>query len=506
MAEKIFEAGLDAVALGLRPGVQTLSRGFWSDARNVLFDAFGAHAVPGRQYVQFTDLLFDSASGNFDSATGFFDEVTGTNEELTTLLGGEVTGLNTLFVEGTRRLIIGTRTKLFSYSGSDPATEIGTGFTGYGDGAGARDATRWSFAPWGAWFAATNGVDAAQYWNGSAIGAIPDTPFTRCEVLFAMGPNLVAWNTSNGVGWIEWCANDDLTEWDPSASPSAGNLQARNIRSPGRAAAPLSNGAYALYTETEIRILRRVSAELVFGVFDGPVGFGAVSKNSIVVVGGLHYGLQSNGIFTTDGFSARMMTYPLFGTWLEKAINWEQRSKISGYYSRATNEICWAVPTAGSLHNNLVVRYNLSTGQISFSNLAFTVGLSADFLTYPIVGTQGGAVFAADKLWCDCGTAVERWAQSVPLDFGARNRWKTLDVLQIELDEDQGGLDLTIGTHETVEGEVAWGTPVALDPGVNQIYPNVDGIFFTFKFSRTGTAEWTLARLQGFGTINGRDF
>lgn len=500
MSELIFEVGLDEMSTGLRLGVHRTKRGLWNSARGMQFDKYGVHAARGRKQMLSTNLLFDSAPGEFDATAGLFDNAVGTSFPLTSPLTTPITGIYAhLHQNRTRQVVFGDLNSLYRYAGAE-AQLIDSGFHGMADASAGYRATQWSMTSYGNWVLATNGVDAPVILkNGEGTTPLANVPFEYAEVLFKFGPHVVAVNTSNGHNWVEWCAEDSPEQWDPQAYPTAGNLPLWDLENPIIAAKSLGE-FWGLYTENELQLMRRVSSTYIFGVFPALQGVGAVSKNSVVVVGGINYGITRQGIFRTDGVSVQWLSYPKMERWFETAVNWDQRSKIVGWDSRSTHEVCWAVPTQSAQNNNAVLRFNYETGEFGLTTDNVTAAAEQGVWQFPVLGYSNGIVAFGDDTYGDMGAGMQREVVTVPMDFGVRTAWKHLDVLQLE---SEGEFQVEVGWAETISGEMTWADPVQVNDEISELPICLDGVFFQMRFSAVGTEYWSLSGIKAFGSVTG---
>lgn len=499
----IFEADLKLVSSGLFPGLNRLSAPLWESSENIDFGGFGAATSKGASAVDFDVFLFDTAAGNFDSASGLFDDLSGATA-LMPPTNKEVIGLCAVIrSDGTMWIFFGTRDKLYGYDGATLDTSATT-YTGIKDSGGTLRATQWSMVTVGDWIIASNGVDATQIRKTTTWADLTGPSFTWAKIVRKYGPYVIAINTSNGGKLVEWCSDDNVENWTPAADNTAGNLLLRELTSDPIAAEMLGS-FLAIYTESQLlRFVYRPNA-FVFGV-DGVIsGCGAVSKSSIIPAAGVHYGLQKQGIFKTDGFSISWVDYPAFGEWLKNNVNWEQHAKISGYHDPWRKQLRWSVPLTGSLDNNFEIVYNYVTGAISSGSAVFYSALEKDVFEFPLIGSNNGGVLFAQYGEDYRGNAVTRSVQTKPLDCGARTEWKYVDYVETELKVNSGsGPTISIGWQETADGPITWTTPETVNLTVNQNFIRVSGVFLTLRWeSSSDDDDWSISGFKIFGTRDG---
>lgn len=511
MSEKLAEFGPKEIPSGLWPGFTPLLSPLWEDARNVRFIPSGVHSMLGFYQMLFSSELFDSASGLFDSASGLFDAgVSGSGTPMDVGSTEKITGIFQMRPSsGAPRVFAGTLSRMTMYEGG-ATSALSTSFTGITDATLLSAPTYWSFAPFGDWCIFTNGVDNIQiYKTGATCAALAGSPPSRAEIVRKLGPHVLLFNTTNGANSLEWCAEGNPEQWDPSTYPTAGRLPLQDLENPIVAAELLGDTGIAVYTSNEMQAVRYNGGSFLFGARVAGQGFGAASKNAIVPVGSLHYGIDRNGVFKSDGAQFMTVSSEQFGSWLSRKVNWEQAAKIAGYHSRDEQSVKWAVPVDGSIEPNLVIVYNYRQNNFSFSDLLFTVGQEASVFSYPIVGRFQGKVDVAEYTANDRGTAVRKYARTKPLDLGSSTRMKFLDAVRVALTAHAGSApvlyirplyDLSSATLT----DTPWQGPFA-PTEMNTLYDiSWEAPYFQLEFrSELENSHWQIAGFEAHGVLTG---
>lgn len=217
-------------------------------------------------------------------------------------LGAEPRGAITVRkADGTTDIYAFTATNAFKYNGSTTSFDDVTRLSG-GDYATA-DGVDWSLAQYGSRLIATNGVDAVQYIDvdsGSNFAALPNAPaafyvaavgdFVLLSRLVS-NPRAVAWS---GVNDSEWWTYGQRGS-DQQVLPDGGKIQG----------AVGQNSGAVIFQDDKIRLMERVSGNLVFSFRVLHEAIGCFSPNSIIPVrnsffwydqGGFYEGLEANPI------------------------------------------------------------------------------------------------------------------------------------------------------------------------------------------------------------------
>lgn len=290
---------------------------------------------------------------------------------LATLSATPTSAYGTELLDGTRRLFVGTATKIFEASGTAWIDRSRAGdYTG---------AERKRFTTFGNIVLEGNKseiIGAAS--PGAGFVDIAGSP--AAKIIFSVSGFVMAFDTNDGVfgdrpdGW--WCSGlRDHTTWAPSAATQAAN--GRLIDSPGsiRAGAALGNDAVA-YKPTSLYLGRYVGPPVIWAWQRIPGDIGCSGAESLVVVDSRHFFVGPNDFFVFDGTVPRPLEAPLREFFFAD-LNLPFRDKIYGTVDVPRGLIYWHYPsirsTSGAL-DSLVV-YNYRTNQWGKQALSIDVPL-----------------------------------------------------------------------------------------------------------------------------------
>ncbi len=511
MSELIGEYKTNIIGNGVEPGKTALDVAFWADSLNMDFDAFGVHTTSGLQLPESSGGLFDSEAGMFDSHAGLFDDAGGGTFQLEIPTPNlTITGLHQQRLSsGAKVVYIGTPDSIFRWDGGNVTTP-GSGFSYFQDADDIHVATRWSSCSWNDWNLTTNGIDPVKiYKSGPSFVSLTGVNFTRAAILRSFGPFVIAFDTD--LHDFQWCKENDPEEWDYTTARSAGFGLLKDRTGPMIAVERLGSGL-GLYTHNSIWLLSYVGRDNIFGAKPMPTGIGAVSRNSIVPVGALNYGFTQGGIFVTDGVSARYVSYPALGEWLQGEVNWKQQSKICGYYIKQLQQIRWSYPSTGNSNNNKSIGYNIRTGQFSYYQWRVNAAVPQDIFDYPLVGGFNSKVSFAHAGNDDHGEAYSKYVQTKKLDFSmpgfdGRKKFKFIDVIDFDLAIKSGnGPTVQVGYTYTLNGATVWSAPFTLDQNNARIFPKQSVLFLEIKIQSSAVDDdWLLSNIRVYGQPDGRN-
>jgi hypothetical protein len=378
MAKRLARIDFKTIRSGLFPGLDGDVPLFWKTGQNVLFTESGVRPLPSQW------LLFNRS------------EV------------APVQGIVSVWQGGEQVIFYGTPTKLYRWSKSSGLAVVGSGYHGRENSGSSGEATHWVFAKWGEWMLATNGVDPVQIYKGTSFADLSGPSFAKAKVIARSSPYLIAFGTDSSNANIEWCSDDDVEDWTPSATNTAGNLFVRDLDGPIVAAELVAENV-VFYTGTQMGILQWVGGTDVFGQDMLLQGIGVVGPQALVSVNRQHYGFSKAGIFVTNGISSEFIDPPEVHDYIFGSINTDQLAKVVVEHWPQQQHVVVSYPSANSTSNDRAVGYNYKTGAwtvFNFSRSAADKGgvfggnLAGDYLGnvwhMPLDGHVGGALTSGD--------------------------------------------------------------------------------------------------------------
>lgn len=351
----------------------------------------------------------------------------------------------TELLDGTRRLFVGTATKIY-----EAGSSVWTDRSRAGNYTGSE---RKRFTTFGNVVLEGN---KSEIIGAAAAGAgfvdVAGSP--QAKILVVASGFVMALDTNDGVygdrpdGW--WCSGlRDHTTWAPSAATQAQN--GRLTDSPGsiRAGAALGNDVVA-YKPTSLYLGRYVGPPLVWAWTRIPGDVGCSGAESVVVVDSRHYFVGPNDFFVFDGTVPKPLEAPL-REWFFQDLSLPFRDKIYGTVDVPRGLIYWHYPSIRSASGALdsVLVYNYRTNQwgkqalsvdvplVYFSPQVTYDGLGALYSTYddlPSITYDSPfwlnsqnlpAVFQSSVLYTLTGTPGD-WSLTTG-DFGDLVLWTYMD-------------------------------------------------------------------------------
>lgn len=461
---------------GVVKSANALDVPLWANARNVLFRDGGPSKVGGW--------------------VGVFT-VSG---------AGAIRGLDALQDEAAvQRMFFGDATKLWMWWVPGTVSTLASGLGGYANQTVTRDATVWSFARFGNWMVCANGVDPVRVWKtGASSEVLAGTTFTRAEIVKASRSYVLAFNTSNGAGYVEWCAGDNPEDWTPTATNDAGNVQIRDLNGPIKAVCGLGE-QFLILGKSQAFLLAFAGAPLIWSYQPALQGIGAVGKAACVEANRQVYGLGEMGFWVTDGVTFKLIGTTAILPWLKTVWDDSQLSKVAATYDASTETVVWSVPTqAGAGEPTLSVAYTIPTGAWSILDFGRSAWIPQLGVYQQPWATNAGTIFAHNEGLDAAGSAMTAFAQTKPMDLGAPRAWKYLEAVEIQLRRLSGTAKLYIGWQANLNDPITWDAGNALSGDFAPIYTSVSGRFLSLRVESSALgADWAMSGGDVWGDIGG---
>jgi hypothetical protein len=475
-----------------------------------MFTGQAVRPAPGFRTLQIKTGMFDEMEGLFDEAVGTFDEAeSGVSFDWGVYTTRRIKGIHQQRQRnGQELVVIGTDDALFTFQ-REGVMQRGFGFTGQDNATSIENTTLWSFAQWGDWVIASNGKQKPQIFR-PAINALFTTitgfPSLTAEVVRVLGPHLIGFNTTEADNQIYWSRQDDPLTWDiADAASQAGELTIRDFKGPIIAVEQLGPHL-ALYGEHGMHILQYIGQPFIFGAQHAVSGIKAVSKNSIAVVGSLHYGLMESGIFRTDGVQFSMVAKQALGDWLQRNVSWPQKSRIAALHDPYRSVVKWSLPIVGETGNTVVLTYCYLNDTVSLEGQPFTAAHTAQGVGTPIAGrTNGGVVMLDDHPNDRFPVLLTR-----PLPLNKRETRMYIDALIFRADKEIGALFIrwgdNIGDFDPEGSKTPWEVIGQIGGAENINYVSREATYVQLRIVGTMDELWYLSGIDAFGMPAGGRF
>jgi hypothetical protein len=362
MSELIGTLDGTALASGVYKDLPHSEAPLWVDASNVYFSDKSVQPIPG-QYI-----LTSSQTGV------------------------AIKGLKASLINSVPTLFYGTFEKLYSFTVSGGAIEVGSG---YGDGNVNTD-NLWSFARWSDWMLATNNLNLPQINKGSGFVTLGGLgTITRFKFFVPFGEYMLGVTDNT----IYFCSRANVEVWTAAANNSAGSITPQDMDGPFMGGVPYGDSVL-LFTRNSMHVVSYIGPPTYFASKAVAKSAGIWGINSVTVRDKMAYGHGPGGFFVTDGDSH---VYIDEGTvhddvMADRNLDAMQRSLV--WHSKYTKQIVFWWPGAGQAENSRGYGYNY--GQTEGTWAPRTDGrVSAEeqgIFPWGILGDASGGIYAENNV------------------------------------------------------------------------------------------------------------
>ena len=277
-----------------------------------------------------------------------------------TALAGECRGSALVKkLDGTKRLLAGTQTRIYEATGGSWVDRSETTVTAY---AGSSE-SRWEFRQFGDVTIAQNGVDEPQESTASAFATVSTIPIAKLIETasgFLVCANVVDASYAFSDAW--WCsALYDYTDFTPSIATQSARARLFDTPGPINALRALG-GDLVAFKDRSMYFGRYVGPDVIWSWQLVPGNVGAYSQGSVVSDGTALYWWGGDDFYRFDGSRPQPIGSAV-KKWFSRAVSQAYLYKMLGDYDRASGLIRWYyVPSGGTAVTDCVV-LNTKTGQ-----------------------------------------------------------------------------------------------------------------------------------------------
>lgn len=213
---------------------------------------------------------------------------------------------------------------------------------------------------------------------------------------------------------IRWCDQEDFTEWNISATTTAGYTLLGN-GSEIVAGQPISR-QIMVWTDTAINALQYQGPPFTFGLQPLDKTAEIVSRNAAVEVDGTVMWMGVGAFYVYDGV-ARVLDCDVQDIVFDN-YNLDQREKFFGGHNQEFNEVWWFYVSNASDEIDRYVIFNYKDRTWAYGTMARTAWEDAGINDFPTAVTLDGAVYDHENGTSDNGSALNAYVESAPIDIG----------------------------------------------------------------------------------------
>ena len=379
----------------------------------------------------------------------------------------------------------------------------------------------------------TNGLDAPRYWGGDVgtpFTALPGWPAgTICKAIAAFRFHIFAFDIDGPSGHFEsqvaWSDAADPgavpSTWTAAATNEAGDAILADTPGPIMCGAPLA-GSLVIFKRSSTYAADYVGGERIFNfrLLDGDRG--ALTRHSVIDVGGVFFVVGDGDIWLTDGTTWRSIAFGRVRDYLFGQLEQASYENLFVVHHRAKNEVWVCYPTAGNTFATEALIYNVAAdawgvraltavtcGAVGIVNdLAADESWNADAEAWDAdLSAWNAANFslateqmllganAADLTLIDSGDATARDATLYrhDLTMGEPERLKFVRRLHCRTNATPGTLYVRVGSRMSVTDSTTWGAEVPLVPPASFVNVRALGRFISAEVRSEDTEVWQVS-------------
>lgn len=257
--------------------------------------------------------IFTDSSAIIPTERGFANGGIATTAATGTMAGRALGGAVLTLVDGRRRIVAGTATKLYEIYGGQVTDRSAYAYS-------ASPASAWSFAQFGNVTLAVNKQNKLQASLAGDPTGVGYRPFEEVAAApkagIVIAPSLPAgqWamlfdyndGTNDYADGIFWSKLSDFTDWTPSIADQCGNVRITDVGGPWFAAAPYRDSVVA-WKRNAMYLGVYIGGDFMWGWQRIASGIGIFGKNAWTVLNDAIYFADENGLWIYDGGYPRPM-------------------------------------------------------------------------------------------------------------------------------------------------------------------------------------------------------
>lgn len=375
----------------------------------------------------------------------------------------------------------------------------------------------------------TNGLDVPRYWAGDVGTGFTDLPGwpsgSICKSIAAFKFHLFALDIDESAGHFEskimWsaaaAAGNVPSTWTAAATNDAGDAILADTPGPAMCAVPLQSSLLAFKRSSTYAVDYGGPSIFSVRLLDGARG--ALTRHSVVDVGGKLLVVGDGDIFLTDGVNWRSIGQDLMKDYLFSQLEQASYENLYVVHHRAKNEAWICYPSAGNTYASEAIVFNVANGAWGIRSLAdgtfAAVGVVNDTATDESWNNDSATWDSDASMWnaANFSLATEQLVTSVAGDtltledsgdattvaatlfrhdmtMGAPERYKFVRRAHVRTNAAPGTLFVRVGARNSPTDAITWDTERTLAVPDAWVNVRAQGKFISIEFRSSGTDEW----------------
>lgn len=283
--------------------------------------------------------------------------------------------------------------------------------------------------------------------RGVNITTLGDGPSVAMQILvsdndrhaIAFGCNPVDSATQDRL-LARWCDAEDIGEWTPDTTNSAGSLRFDGGSTFMKAVETTTE--LLIFTDTTLHSMKYIGSPYTFGQVRVGTNVQLIGPNAVVSTGSETFWMANGRFQMYDGVVRDIPC--TVRSYIFSILNNAQTEKIMAGINRQFGEVWWHIPVNGGSEVNFYVVFNYAEGYWyygSFNDEGRTTWLDAWYETMPLAGAPDGYIYLHESGAVDGSVTptamLDSYLQSSVFELG--NGWDFMYVSRVIPDFDFNG-------------------------------------------------------------------
>jgi hypothetical protein len=356
---------------------------------------------------------------------------------------------------------------------------------------GIAAAATWALDNWGEYLVACRSDDGKIYeWDLDTAGRadlISAAPTGNSSILVTPERFLFALGAGGNPRKVQWCDQEDNTDWTPSATNQAGDFE---LSTSGKViCGERTRYGSLLLTTVDAHLATYQGPPFVFGFERVGYGCGVISAQASVSMDTGVAWMSDGSFYVFDGAVKPLRSD--VSDYVFSDFNYNQASKVNAVLNIEFFEVIWSYPSAASNECDRYVIWNYRENTWSIGSWARTTGVAAGVFDYPILIDPSGYVYDHEVGWNYDGASP--YAETGPLEMGNGDR--IMVARQVVPDEKtQGQVNVSFKTRFAPEGTESTFGPYTISSKYTDV--RFSGRQVSFKVTGVQLADWRVGNFR----------
>jgi hypothetical protein len=358
----------------------------------------------------------------------------------------------------------------------------------------------WSLDNWGEILVATYRGGTPVKWDPTndsvnvRASAIPNCP--KADFLLVSSPDrhlvllgsVLPGDTEINRLCVRWCDQEDYTEWNITATTTAGYQLLSNGSE--ILAGQQTSRQIMIWTDTVVAAMQYIGPPFTFGFQPLDATSAITSRNAAVEVDGTVMWLGVDSFYVFDGI-ARVLPCPIKDIVFDD-YNLAQKEKFFGVVNQKFHEVWWFFVSAGASEIDRYVSFDYVNQLWSYGQLSRTAWEDTALRDYPTAIDSNNDYYLHENGTSADGDPLGEYVESAPFDIGEGDYMMLVKgiVPDIKTTTD-AGMEILIKSRRYPQSAEMTHGPYTITPTTERVRTRIRARQISFRYQGTGTdSDW----------------